>query len=139
MERPVAIETCLGELRFRDCIFLDSVRQDERGDLTFSGEINADLTSKGRENRQGKKWIPYTLTFQRVCACFSCELDTYENLVGNGAFAGSDFDVIENSQWLKALPVRKDFPKESCKHYRLFTYDMVYHIIAASYQMEVNL
>lgn len=158
MEKAIAIETCLGILRFRDCIFLDSVEQDDRGNLTFSGEINGDLTSE--KSQQDMRWFPYTLTFQRVLACFSCELDTYENMCGAsnpevalmrfsaffihgnmcgaGNLEGSDFDVIENSKWLESLPVRKDFQKDRYKHYRLFTYDIVYNIIAGSYKLEID-
>lgn len=68
MEKAIAIETGLGVLWGRDCIFLDCVQQDKRGNLTFSGEINSNCTSVGKKCPQEKKWLPYTLTFQDVLA-----------------------------------------------------------------------
>ena len=52
---------------------------------------------------------------------------------------GSSFDLIENSSWLKSLPVREDFDKSVYRHYRLFTYDVVYNIIAVSYEFAAEL
>ena len=53
--------------------------------------------------------------------------------------AGSSFDLIEDSTWLKSLPVREDFDKGIYQHYRLFTYDDVYDIIAVSYEFVAKL
>lgn len=138
MEKTIAIETGLGVLWGRDCIFLDCVQQDKRGNLTFSGEINSNCTSVGKKCPQEKKWLPYTLTFQDVLACFSCELDTYGNLAGFPDSESSDFDLIEDSEWLESLPVRNDFQKNRYTHYRIFTYDIVYNIIAGSYKLEIS-
>ena len=104
MEKATAVNTCLGVLYGRDCIFLDQMKRDDRDNLTL--------------------------------AYFACELDTYENLAGTGHLGGSSFDLIEDSSWLKSLPVREDFDKNS---YRLFTYDDVYNIIAVSYSLEAEL
>ena len=43
------------------------------------------------------------------------------------------------STWLKSLPVREDFDKDIYRHYRLFTYDDVYNIIAVSYEFVAEL
>jgi len=91
------------------------------------------------QHRDEKDWFPYTLTFRRVLAYFACELDTYENLAGMGHLDGSSFDLIEDSTWLKSLPVREDFDKDIYRHYRLFTYDDVYNIIAVSYEFAAEL
>ena len=45
----------------------------------------------------------------------------------------------EDSTWLKSLPVREDFDKGIYRHYRLFTYDDVYNIIAVSYEFAAEL
>ena len=135
MEKAVPIHTNAGVLRGRDCIYFDSVTQDDMDQMIFTGELNGALTCQ--PNKQ-KDWLPYKLIFQRVLACFSCELDTYENLATTGYLNDSSFDWIENSTWLEALPIRRDFPKEQYKHYRLFTYDVVYNIIAVSHQMEIS-
>lgn len=136
MEKATAVHTCLGVLNGRDCIYLDQMKRDDRDNLIFTGDINGHLVSQHRDE---KRWFPYTLTFQRVLAYFACELDTYENLTGTGHLDGSSFDLIEDSSWLKSLPVREDFDKGIYRHYRLFTYDDVYNIIAASYSFEAEL
>ena len=136
MEKATAVNTCLGVLMGRDCIYLDQVKQDALNNLTFTGDIDGHLISQHRDE---KDWFPYTLTFRRVRAYFACELDTYENLAGMGHLDGSSFDLIEDSTWLKSLPVREDFDKDIYRHYRLFTYDDVYNIIAVSYEFAAEL
>lgn len=100
--------------------------------MIFTGEINGNLISKRRVEEE---WVPYKLKFKRVLAYFSCKMDTYELLAGTDHLDSSDFDVIEESSWLKSLPVRSDFDKNIYKHYHLFTYDVVYNIIAVSYDL----
>ena len=136
MGKATAVYTCLGVLMGRDCIYLDQVKLDGLDNLTFTGDINGHLISQHRDE---KDWFPYTLTFRRVLTHFACELDTYENLAGTEHLDGSSFDLIENSSWLKSLPVREDFDKSVYRHYRLFTYDVVYNIIAVSYEFAAEL
>ena len=136
MGKATAVYTCLGVLKGRDCIYLDQVKLDGLDNLTFTGDINGHLISQHRDE---KDWFPYTLTFRRVLTHFACELDTYENLAGTEHLDGRSFDLIENSSWLKSLPVREDFDKSVYRHYRLFTYDVVYNIIAVSYEFAAEL
>ena len=136
MGKATAVYTCLGVLKGRDCIYLDQVKQDDLNNLTFMEDINGHLISQHSDE---KDWFPYTLTFRRVLTHFACELDTYENLAGTEHLDGSSFDLIENSSWLKSLPVREDFDKSVYRHYRLFTYDVVYNIIAVSYEFAAEL
>ncbi len=135
MEKAIAIDTCLGVLNGRDCVYLDQMQQDAPDNLTFTGDINGHLIS---QHRNEKRWFPYTLTFRRVLAYFACKLDTYENLAGTGRPDGSSFDLIEDSSWLKSFPVQEDYGKDIYQHYRLFTYDDVYNIIAVSYKLDVD-
>lgn len=121
-----------GTLNGRDCIYIDTVTLDGYDDLTFSGEINGLLASK----ICAEKWIPYTLVFHRVIAQFSCELDTYENLNGTEYLDHSDFSVIENSDRLGKFPIRKDFDRAVYKHFRVFTYDVVFDIFAADFELK---
>ncbi|MCL2368935.1 MAG: hypothetical protein FWC72_08050 [Oscillospiraceae bacterium] len=131
MEKARAIETSVGVLSGRDCIFLDTVMQDaDNNSMVFAGDINGNLVAKAKE------WLPYKLKFMQVLAYFCCELDTYENLVNTNS--NSSFDVMENSAWLESLPIRCDYDKNDYKHYRLFTYDDVYDIIAIEYQLEIS-
>lgn len=130
------IETeALGVLYGRDCIYIDTVTLDDNDSLTFSGEINGYLASKIRKGI----WIPYKLEFKRVIAYFACELDTYENLVGGRYLDHGDFTIIENSTKLLKLPVRGDFDRSEYKHFRVFTYDMVFDIFAVSYEFFADL
>lgn len=132
MENLIPIQTEYGILYGRDCIFLDMVSQDQKGHLTFTGEFSNPLL------RQGQKWLSFKLTFHNLLACFSCELDTYENLVKTACHEGSCFDLVQESTWLQSFPVREDYKKDQFSHYRLSTYDYVYDIIAASYHLEIG-
>lgn len=124
----------LGELNGRDCIYIDTVTQDDCDNLIFKGEINGWLAEKIRNDR----FIPYKLTFHRVTAYFVCELDTYENIDSSAHLDWSCFNVVENSKWLENFPIRKDFDKSIYKHYQVFTYDFVYNIIAVDFDLSVS-
>ena len=136
MEKVTAVSTCLVFLKGRDCIYLDQVKRDSLNNLTFTGDINGNLVSL---HRNEKDWFSYTLTFRQVLAYFACELDTYEKLTETWCLNRSSFDLIEDSTWLKSLPVREDFDKGIYRHYRLFTCDDVYNIIAATYEFAAEL
>lgn len=136
MEKVVGVEVpAFGILNGRDCIYIDTVTQDDYDNLIFKGEINGYLADKIKD----EKWIPYTLIFHRVIAYFSCELDTYENIDSYGHLDYTDFNIVENSQWLANFPIREDFDKSIYKHYQLFTYDYVYNIIAVSFDINSQL
>ena len=131
MEQVVPIETSVGILSGRDCIHLDTVIQDtSKNMMVFAGDINGPLVSRAID------WMSYKLTFIQVLAYFCCELDTYENLVKTTSC--SSFVLMENSAWLETLPIKYDFDKSAYKHYRLFTYDDVYDVIATGYELEIN-
>lgn len=136
MNKSVGIEVpVLGILYGRDCIFIDSVIQNDSDKLKFKGEINSSLIKNIKDN----EWIPYVLTFHQVIAYFSCELDTYENIGMYNHSNHADFNIVENSQWLAELQIREDFDKSVYKHYLLFTYDYVYNIIAESFDISYDL
>ena len=69
MEKVTAVSTCLGFLKGRDCIYLDQVKRDSLNNLTFTGDINGNLVSL---HRNEKDWFSYTLTFRQVLAYFAC-------------------------------------------------------------------
>ncbi|SFC58177.1 hypothetical protein [Ruminococcus albus] len=123
----------LGILSGRDCIHIDIVIQDNSENLEFKGEINGSLAEKINEER----WIAFTLTFHRVFAFSSCDLDTYLNMDTPVNAINSDLNILENSKWLENLPIRADYDRSALKHYLLFTYDNVYNIIADSF--DINL
>lgn len=135
MENIIDIEDdVLGILNGRDCIYIDRVILDDSGSLTFEGEINGALASKLRAD----KWVPYKLVFKGTLAHFACELDTYERLCYTehpDYFKHSDITVIENSERLAEFPIRRDFDRSIYKHFRVFTYDIVFDIFAVSYEL----
>jgi len=134
-ERIVSVKhEQLGELNGRDCIYIDTVVQDDMDNLIFKGEINGFLAEKIRDRR----FIPYKLTFKRVIAYFVSELDTYENIDHSAHLDYSCFNIVENSKWLESLPIRSDFDKSIYKHYQVFTYDFVYNIIAVDFYLSVS-
>lgn len=127
----------LGILNGRDCIYIDKVTFDSWDSLTFKGQINGSLASEIRK----ELWIPYKLTFKRVLAYYACELDTFLNSEYGGymTFDYGDFTVVENSEKLKNLPIREDFDRSIYKHYRVFTYDTVFDIIAVDFEFKSKL
>ena len=136
MEEVIIIEDeTLGILNGRDCIYIDTVTQDEMNNLIIKGSINGNLARKINED----KWIPYNLIFHCVIAYFSCEIDTYENIDTYNHLDCSDFNWVKNSQWLATFPIRKDFEKSIYKHYQVFTYDYVFNIVAVSYELNCDL
>lgn len=136
MEKIVDIEDAvLGILNGRDCIYIDRVILDDLGSLTFEGEINGALASKLRAD----KWVPYRLEFKRTLAHFACELDTYERLCGTAYFDHSDLTVIENSERLAKFPIRRDFDRALYRHFRVFTYDVVFDIFSADCELSADL
>ena len=134
MEKAFPIETAAGLLQGRDCIYLDTVLQNDLNDLIFKGALNGALLTN---NQTAQEWLSYQLRFHGVLAYFSCELDTYENLAGTDFLHGTCFDLIRESKWLRSLPVRNDLDKNDYHHYRLLTYDVVYNIIAQSYVLDI--
>ena len=136
MEEVINIEDeTLGTLHGRDCIYIDTVTQDDMDNLILKGRINGFLARKINDD----KWIPYKLIFHRVIAYFSCEIDTYEKIDTYDHLDYSDFNWVKNSQWLEKFPIRKDFDKSIYKHYQVFTYDYVFNIIAVSYELNCDL
>lgn len=93
MEKIINIEDeTLGILNGRDCIYIETVTQDDMDNLIMKGDINGYLARKINDDI----WIPYKLTFHRVIAYFSCELDTYENIDGNNHLDYSDLFPLQN-------------------------------------------
>ena len=128
MQKFIPIETPLGILYGRS-IFLDVLTENERSDLILKGEF-------GTHSLEEPHFLPYTLTFHSCISYFACELDTYINLSKDPVKAS--FVLIENSKWLKKLPIREDCPKSHYKHYRIYTYDVVYDIIATGYELKLE-
>ena len=126
---PTPIETSLGILKGRDCIYLDKVYKKDRSYL-FEGEINGRLLNKGKDG-----FIKYKLEFKNVISMFTCELDSYDAINTNGVYS---FEIIENSKYLRTIAANDELDIKSLKHYRLKTYDDVFDIIAEDYVFEIG-
>ena len=134
-EKIISVKTeKLGKLHGRDCIYIDTVTQDDMDNLIFGGEINGRLTEKLKTD----DFITYRLTFHRVLTYFVCELDTYENIDNSAHLDYSCFNIVDDSKWLENFPVRSDFDKSLYRHYQVFTYDFVYNIIAVDFNFSVR-
>ena len=88
---PTPIETSLGILKGRDCIYLDKVYKKDRSYL-FEGEINGRLLNNDKDG-----FIKYKLEFKNVISMFTCELDSYDAINTNSVYS---FEIIENGKYL---------------------------------------
>lgn len=124
----------LGVLYGRDCIFVDSVVQTD-STLKFTGEINGSLASKIQDDI----WIPYELIFKQVIKYSSCESDTYEadENETHGISKGS-FLVIQDSDYLKNIPIRYDYKKYDYRHFMVCTYDFIFNVFAVDYKLKYD-
>ena len=126
---PAPIETSLGILKGRDCIYLDKVYKKDRSYL-FEGEINGRLLNNGKDG-----FIKYKLEFKDVISMFTCELDSYDAINTNSVYS---FEIVEDSKYLKIIVANDELDIKSLKHYRLKTYDEVFDIIAEDYVFEIG-
>ncbi|MBQ8752307.1 MAG: hypothetical protein IJZ13_04300 [Clostridia bacterium] len=127
-ERCFPISTEVGFLQGRDCIFLDTVMQ-KGCELTLSGELSGALVNKERD------WIPYTFIFYGVIAYRSCELDAYLYSYEDEPTPYS-FVQVKESRWIAGVSPQVD--KNTLCHYRVYTYDYVYDIMATGYEMDIH-
>ena len=124
-----SIETKLGTLKGRDCIYLDKVYKKDYT-YVFEGEINGRLLDCKVE-----KFIKYKLEFENVISMFTCDLDTYDSINLNSIYS---FEEVEDSDYITLLSVNEDIDLNILKHYRLRTYDEVFDIIAEDYILELE-
>ena len=133
MELAIQIKTKIGFLEGRDAIYFDKIESNGM-DWEFSGEFNGALATNNAEKTE---WIPYKLTFKSVQNLFSCDIECEPKAIVSweNNDAGS-FHIIENSKLLSNIPIRNDINRCELKHYWLRTYDVAFHIIAKSYELE---
>lgn len=136
----IALDTPVGTLYGRDCIYLDSAKQNDYCQLILQGKLNSRLIGINRNRpNQDLTFIPYLLKFERVIAMASCELDTHENAVQRHSEAEwASFVEVQDSPWLNQLPIRKDIDRSIYRHFRIYTYDVVFDVFAASFLWQIN-
>lgn len=126
MSHHIPIETFLGRLDGRDCIFLDGFSFDDpKGTLVLKGSINGNLCTA----RQSGHFIPYRLKFRGVLAIKMVELDSCD-----WDFE-SAFDEVHDSQWVASLGGKVTV---SHRHFFVQTYDYVFDIACAGYEFEAQ-
>lgn len=127
MEESQPIDTELGELRGRDCIFLDEVSLPDTNTLVLKGGINGSLCSQG----ENEKEYPYKLVFKGVLALKMVELESCIN------YRNSSFDEVKKSDWISEVSKGDKF-NERHKHYYVQTYDDVFEVISEEYALEIE-
>jgi hypothetical protein len=127
MPRNIPIETALGRLNGRDCIYLDGFAfEDRMGTLVLDGCINGNLCTTQHPGRM----VPYTLRFCGVLAVKMVELDSCD-----WDFESS-FDEVRDSEWIRLLGGKVTAAQ---RHFFFQTYDYVFDVVCESYEFEVVL
>ena len=118
----IPIETSLGVLFGRDCIFLDAVSfSDVDRVLHIEGEIGGDRLANGA----GNVWIPYELKFINVLWYQQRDLDsdwTWE----------ASFEERKNTPALRRFPTAKH-------HYFVQTYDDIFDVLCESFEFKTGM
>lgn len=126
MPHNIPIETALGRLDGRDCIYLDHFAfEDGTGTLALDGSINGNLCS----TRQPGRFVPYKLRFHGVLAVKMVELDSCD-----WDFESS-FDEVRDSEWIRSLGGKVTAPQ---RHFFVQTYDYVFDVVCEGYEFEVQ-
>lgn len=132
MQISKLIETEIGVLWGRDCVYLDHTSKPNAGTLLLRGTINCRIVRNylpppGWEQAED---LPYELLFHNVLGFQMLELDAWgtqnEDL---SALSESCFEEVENSMWLKRLHDKL----ERLRHLRLATYDDVFDVLCETY------
>lgn len=126
MERHhVPVETSLGFLDGRDCIFLDRVVLDDAaGTVTLEGEVSGSHCSGTTSDRH----IPYVLRFGGVAAHKQTDLES-------SVWGDSCFDEITESEWLWLLGSRVN---SKHRHFVVMTYDDVFEVACETYEFLIQ-
>lgn len=132
MEISKLIETEIGVLWGRDCVYLDHTSKTDAGTLLLRGTINCGIVRNylpphGWEQAED---LPYELLFHKVLGFQMLELDAWGNQNEDlSALSESCFEEVENSMWLKRLHDKL----ERLRHLRLATYDDVFDVLCETY------
>jgi hypothetical protein len=145
MEKSLPIKTTIGIFEnYRDGIILKNIEW-KRPQMIFYCNISS-RAIKNDENIKSEKEYNFKIIFEDVISLFHAEYDTYEAIYPGrkglkkygftkSRVNKSIFDMIENSNYIKILPMRNEYIGK-VKHYCLITYDDVFNIIAKSYTIE---
>ncbi len=133
MQISKLIETEIGVLWGRDCVYLDHTSKPDSATLLLRGTINCRIVRNfasppGWEEAED---LPYELLFHSVLEFQMLELDTWDlQNQDMTALSESCFEEVENSTWLNRL--HGEGP-QGHRHLRLATYDDVFDVLCQSY------
>jgi hypothetical protein len=125
MATYVAVDTAVGRLSGRDCIYLDEISfaDAHANTLVLKGELNGNLCS----NAAVGSTFSYVATFDGVMALEMLELDSWRRS------GESSFDEVQDSDWVSKLG-----GKVTSEHrqFQLQTYDLVFNIVCSGFNFE---
>ncbi|MCQ4088442.1 hypothetical protein [Saccharibacillus sp. JS10] len=125
------IETCLGDLIGRDCIFLDKINHNYiENNVELIGEINGRLTQIDSVD-----WIKYSLKFKGVKYFNMVELDISDKYINYDISNSTSFFEILDSDLIKHIQCKRGW---SLRHFILQTYDDVFEVAANNYELKIN-
>lgn len=123
------IETPLGTLNGRDCIFLEGVSLLQHlNHLVLRCSVSELLCSKPRSDVDVS--VPTTITFRGVLALLMVELDSWD-------WSGeSSFDEVVDSEWVRSLGGKVT---SAHRHFVVQTYDDVFQVVCEDYLITMDL
>jgi len=134
-----AVQTAIGTLWGRDCMFLDSLSMPDNSTLVLEGTINTSIVKGFRspQDRPVSGELPYRLMFDGVLALQVLELDTWESQADDddSAFTVSSFEELVDSRWLASLGGKVT---SNDRHFAVLTYDDVIDVICRSYDLQFD-
>ncbi|MDR1347708.1 MAG: hypothetical protein LBJ63_04655 [Prevotellaceae bacterium] len=145
MEKSLPIKTPIGVFEnYRDGIILKSIEW-KHPQMIFYCNISSHAIKNDKNIKLNKEYN-FKIIFEDVISLFYAEYDTYEAIYpgrkglkkygyAKSKVSESIFEMIENSNYIKVLPVRNEYAGK-VNHYCLTTYDDVFNIIAKSYKIE---
>jgi hypothetical protein len=123
MDKFIELNTEVGVLKGRDAIFLDKIVFDRETKVRLVGELNSD---KGDKN--------FEITFEGIVYFSAVEFDFDERE------QMESFGIISDSKKLKDIRSRDHSRKTNNghRHYYIRTYDSVFEIICAKYELTIK-
>ena len=129
------VQTSIGTLWGRDCIFLDRMSM-STSTLTLEGTINTSIVKKfvAPKEMPASEELPCVLSFRNVLAVQIFELDTWQSQHNdeNNAFMDSSFEELVGSRWLSSLGGKVTTDD---RHFSVLTYDDVIDIVCRDFEL----
>lgn len=138
MPRRNPIQTSIGLLTYRDCIFLDSVELPSLNSLLLAGELNATVITDycAPPGWEAAEDVPFQLRFHSVLGFQMLELDTWHDQNSSDeSHTESSFDEILDSSFIARMRGHGTKLGPDHRHFQCFTYDDVFDIVATSFTL----